>query len=88
MTYDLPPEVIGAVEGRAGGEGVPVDEFVGERLLATSVYATVRERVGQAVAEGMCDADIAGMMHYPPGRIATIRRSLGLAANKRYRRGG
>jgi hypothetical protein len=87
VTYDLPPDVISAIEGAAGRSHQTVDEYVETRLRFLSSHLDVREYIGDRVCEGLCDADIATELNCPPGRVATIRRSLGLRANKRYPRG-
>lgn len=87
VTYEIPPDVVSAVEGRSGAAHVTADEYVAERLRESVSFPSVRTRVDIYVAAGFCDADIAAMMHYTPGRIASIRRSLGLKPNPRYRRG-
>ncbi len=84
VTYDLPPEIVSAVEGHAGALGKTVDEYVAERLVDAVDPPTTRIRVGSMVREGRSDAYIAAVLSYAPGRIAEIRRSLGLPANKRY----
>lgn len=85
VTYDVPPEVVSAVEGRAGALGVDVSEYVTARLVEGVVPKTVAMRIGAMVRDGKTDAYIAGVLSYTPGRVATIRRSLGLSPNKNRR---
>lgn len=84
VRYNLPADLVSAIEGRAGELGLTVDEYVTERLRETTVPATVKMRVGAMVRDGKSDADIGIVLHYQPGRVADIRRSLGLPANRRY----
>lgn len=87
VTYDIPADVVGAVEGRAAEAHLSIDQFVTARLHDAVIFTSVKTRVMNYVCDGLCDADIAAVMSYTPGRIADIRRSLGLKANRRYSRG-
>ena len=57
-----------------------------DELAQRRASRDIREMVRQRVLGGMCDAEIAAELHYPPGTVAGIRRSLGLKANPRYPR--
>lgn len=46
----------------------------------------VSRRVKDMTERGFCDADIAERLGYTVGRVAEIRRGLGLPANRRYPR--
>jgi hypothetical protein len=83
VTYNLPPEVVFAIEGHANQAAVSVDEYVARYFRETVIYPSVRDSVADLVKGGATDADIAATLRYSPGRIATIRRSLGLPPNKR-----
>lgn len=87
VTYEIPGDVVSAVEGRAGESQKTVDEYVTDHLRETVTYPAVKNRVADLVCEGYTDAEIAAVMKYVPGRIATIRRELGLKPNRRYHRG-
>jgi hypothetical protein len=43
-------------------------------------FASVKTLHGQ----GKCDADIARELNMTPGAVATVRRGMGLPANRRY----
>lgn len=86
VTYDLPPDIVSAVEGLAGIVGITVDEYVAERLRSTAITHTVRQTVKELAEGGMPDADIAATLLHSPGAVAAIRRSMGIPANRRYRK--
>lgn len=84
VQFDLDPRDVWRIQAKAEALGVRPGDVLRDELATRREYAAVRERIRAYVTAGMCDADIAAEMHYTPGRIATIRRNLGLPANRRY----
>ena len=88
IMVDLDPRDVWRIQERAERLGVTPGQVLRGELESRRNAANVRERVRALVVSGACDADIAGELSYTPGRVAKIRRELGLPANRRYRRGG
>lgn len=86
VIIDLDPRDVWAIQERAEREGVSPGDVVRAELESRRNAARVRDRVAELHGTGMCDADIAAALSYLPGTVATIRRGLGLPANRRYQR--
>lgn len=84
VMVDLDPRDVWRIQETAERLGVQPGDVLRDELATKRTFVAVRERVRQLVADGACDADIAAAMSYTPGRIAEIRRGLGLPANPRY----
>lgn len=84
VRFKLDPRDVWAIQERAERFGVTPGELLRDALGQRREQAAVRDRVRDAVNAGKCDADIGTDMGYPVGRIATIRRELGLKPNPRY----
>lgn len=85
VMVDLDPRDVWRIQETAERLGVQPGDVLRDELATKRTFVAVRERVRRLVAEERkCDADIAAEMSYTPGRIAQIRRGLGLPANPRY----
>lgn len=91
VTLDLPPAIVLGMEQRAHNLRVDLDDVYSAALASVAggyriaeLSQTVHERIAQLVTEEhKCDADIAEAMGATVASIATIRRSMGLPANRR-----
>lgn len=86
VVVDLDPRDVWRIQEKAERAQVKPGDVLRDELAVRRNAADVRDRIRSLVAEAMCDADIAAELHYTPGRVAEIRRSLGLKANPRYPR--
>lgn len=87
VMVDLDPRDVWRIQEKAEKANRKPGDVLRDELTQRRNAATVRERVRVLVTVSeMCDADIAAELHYPPGTIAGIRRSLGLKAVPRYPR--
>ena len=84
VMVDMDPKDVWRIQEEAERRGITPGDVLRETIRTRRGAAAMRERVRGMVAEGKCDADIAGEFNVPPGRIAVIRRELGLPANRRY----
>jgi len=86
IQIDLDPRDVWRFQDRAEQLGIRPGDVLRDELAQKRRTADVRERVREAVAEGLCDAEIAERTGYTPGWVAAVRRGLGLKANPRYPR--
>ena len=86
VIVDLDPRDVWRIQGQAERFGISAGDVFRRDLDRMRRRTDTRRRVKDLTERGFCDADIAERLRYTVGRIAEIRRSLGLAANKRYRR--
>ena len=84
VMVDMDPRDVWRIQAEAERRGVSPGDVLREVVATRRDAAVMRERVRGMVVDGMCDADIAEEFRVPPGRIAVIRRGLGLPANRRY----
>ena len=83
---DLDPRDVWRIQEQAERLGVSPGDILRRDLDRLRRRVEVSRRVKDLTERGFCDADMAERLGYTVGRIAEIRRGLGLAANKRYRR--
>lgn len=90
ITIDVPRTYVEAVDARADELGLTRSALFTALTLPvvnrTEFEVHAATRVGLLVGDGFCDADIAAELHLTPGRVAELRRSAGLPANRRYPR--
>lgn len=84
VMVDLPARDVWRIQEKAERAGVTSGQVLRDELTVARTAKEAREQIRQRVLAGMCDADIATELHYVPGTVAGIRRSLGLRANPRY----
>ena len=82
---DMDPRDVWRIQAEAERRGVSPGDVLREQIATRRAGLEMRDRVRLMVLAGMCDADIGEEFRVPPGRIAVIRRGLGLPANPRYR---
>lgn len=83
MMADLTPRTVWAVAETAERLGLSNSDVLEMRLSGLRRLST-SDRVRELHARNFCDADIADELGYLVGRVASIRRGLGLPANRRY----
>ena len=86
VMVDLDPRDVWRLQEQAERLGVSPGDILRRDLDRLRRRVEVSRRVKDLTERGFCDADMAERLGYTVGRIAEIRRGLGLAANKRYRR--
>ena len=86
IQIDLDPRDVWRFQDRAEQLGVRPGDVLRDELAQKRRSGDVRDRIRDAVAEGLCDADIAERTGYTPGHVANTRRGMGLKANPRYPR--
>lgn len=86
VIVDLDPRDVWRIQDQAERKGVAPGDVLRADLDRMRRRLDVTRRVKDLTERGFCDADIAERLGYTPGRIAELRRGLGLKANKRYRR--
>lgn len=86
VVIELDPREVWRIQEQAEQLGVSPGAVFRRELDRLRRRVDVTRRVKDLTERGFCDADIAERLGYTPGRIAQIRRGLGLQANKRYRR--
>lgn len=86
VMVDLDPRDVWRIQEQAERLGVSPGDILRRDLDRLRRRVEVSRRVKDLTERGFCDADMAERLGYTVGRIAEIRRGLGLAANKRYRR--
>lgn len=78
------PDIVGqGLADKADLLGIPLEEVI---IAAASIYLTepVHRAVARLVQDGLCDADIAALLHYQVGYIAKVRRTLKMPPNRRF----
>jgi hypothetical protein len=85
VQVDVPDALFWRLAGAAEDAGLRVDQWLVK--VASSFEAPDDEAAGVAVRwrRGLCDADVARELGWTNLRAATVRRELGLPANKRRR---
>lgn len=83
LMVDLDPKTVWAVAAEAERLGVANSQVL-EIRLAGLRSAIADQRLRELHRDGLCDADIADQTGHTVGHIATVRRRLGLTANRRY----
>lgn len=86
VLIDLDPRDVWRIQEQAERLGVTPGEIVRAEMNTRRAGLALRDAVRERVKAGMCDADVAAELHCSPGWIATVRRGLGLPANRRYPR--
>jgi hypothetical protein len=86
VMVDLDPRDVWRIQEKAERLGTTPGDVLRRDLDRMRRRLDVTRRVKEMTERGFCDADMAAQLGYTPGRIAEIRRGLGLPANRRYRR--
>ena len=86
IQVDLDPVMVKAIRRAARARGVSPGDIV-RKALAPGAPAT-RVRIREMHADGWPDAVIARELGLTNGHVATVRRGMGLPANRRYTRKG
>lgn len=89
VQIEMDPRLVSYLEDTAEEFRMTPGEVVREALRHDTSRvrpSTLEDRVRAGVVLGECDADIAAATGVVVGTIATIRRRLGLPANRRYGR--
>ena len=87
IQVDLDPRDVWRIQEQAERRGVTPGQVLRDELFRQRHGRDFREAVRSRVVAGMCDADIASELVWPTvGTVASVRRSLRLPANRRYRR--
>jgi hypothetical protein len=86
VQVDVPDALFWRLAGAAEDAGLRVDQWL-VNLATTFEGRDDDEATGVAVRwrRGLCDADVARELGWTNLRAATVRRELGLPANKRRR---
>lgn len=85
IQVDLEPRDVWRIQEKAERLGITPGEVLRGELAETKRGRDARDVIRQSVADGLCDADIAAELRATVGHVASVRRSLGLPANHRYR---
>ena len=82
VSIDLDPRTVWAVTETAERLGITNSELLEQRLSGLR-RLSIPERVRDLHARNFSDADMADELGYLVGRVAEIRRKLGLPPNRR-----
>jgi hypothetical protein len=89
VQVDLNPRDLWQLEERAERDGMTLPELLAEMVTSHERPSlSTSDRVRELWRDGMCDADMAVRLRFAPGYVALVRRSLGLPANKRFKKAG
>lgn len=87
VTVDMDPRDVWRYQAAAEARGVLPGDVLRDELATRRNAAAIRDRIRELVTvEKKCDADIAAELNYVPGRVAEIRRGMGLPANPRFKK--
>lgn len=82
VIVDLDPKDLWVLTEQAERQGMTLPDFLRARMLDRK--PTVRDRVVELHAAGLCDADIGLELGMDLHQTAAMRRGLGLEANRRF----
>jgi len=82
VTVDMDPKDLWVLTEQAERQGMTLPDFLRARMLDRR--GTVQGRVTELHAAGWCDADIGLELGMDLAQTATMRRALGLQANRRF----
>lgn len=86
VIVELDPKDVWKIQDESRRLGTTPGEVLRRDLERMRRRLDIARRVKDLNARGFCDADIAERLNCTVGRIAAIRRRLGLKPNRRYQR--